>query len=69
MGWKKLLGDAKGKIDEMAENRRQTNAENERIKIAEEEKLLEYTDKVNELLDKFEISNFDAFLGRYLNVK
>jgi hypothetical protein len=73
MDWKKSLGkavgDVKGKIDDVAENRRQTNAKNEEIRIEEEKELLEYTDKVNELLDKFEISNFDAFLERYLNVK
>ena len=73
MNWKKSLGkavgDVKGKIDDAAENRRQTNAENERIKKEEEKEYLEYTNKVNDLLDKFEISNFDAFLGRYLNVK
>ena len=67
MGWKKLLGDAKGKIDEIAENRRQVNAENERITKENEKKLLEYTNKVNNLLDKFEISNFNDFLKRYLN--
>jgi hypothetical protein len=73
MDWKKSLGkavgDVKGKIDEAAENRRQTNVKNEEIRIEEEKEFLEYTDKVNELLDKFEISNFDAFLERYLNVK
>lgn len=69
MGWKKLLGDAKGKIDEMAETRRQTNAENERIKAEDEKVFSEYAKKVTDLLDKFEISNFDDFLGRYLNVK
>jgi len=67
MGWKKLLGDAKGKIDEIAENRRQINAENERITKENEEKLLEYTNKVNNLLDKFEISKFEDFLKKYLN--
>lgn len=73
MDWKKSLGkavgDVKGRIDDVAENRRQTNAKNEEIRIDEEKELLEYAEKVNELLDKFEISNFDAFLERYLNVK
>ena len=68
MGWKKLIGDAKGKIDDYQEKRRLENEEEERINSIEEKKLLEYTNKVNELLDKFEISNFDAFLKRYLNV-
>ena len=72
MNWKKSLGkavgDVKGKIDDAAENRRQTNAENERIKAEEEKEYLEYTNKVTDLLDKFEISNFDSFLQRYLNV-
>lgn len=68
MGWKKLIGDAKGKLDDYQEKRRLENEEEERINSIEEKKLLEYTNKVNELLDKFEISNFDAFLKRYLNV-
>lgn len=68
MGWKKLIGDAKGKLDDYQEKRRLENEEHERINSIEEKKLLEYTNKVNELLDKFEISNFDAFLKRYLNV-
>jgi hypothetical protein len=72
LNWKKSLGkavgDVKGKIDDAAENRRQTNAENERIKAEEEKEYLEYANKVTDLLDKFEISNFDSFLQRYLNV-
>ncbi len=72
MNWKKSLGkavgDVKSKIDDAAENRRQVNAENERIKAEEEKEYLEYTNKVTDLLDKFEISNFDSFLQRYLNV-
>jgi len=67
MGLKKFLGDAKDKIDEMAEKRRIANAENERIRLELERTEKEYADKVIELLDKFEISNFSDFLKRYLN--
>jgi len=69
MGWKKLLGDAKGKVDDYAEKRRIENQEKERIKEQQQQEYLEYVNTVNELLDKFEISNFEAFLERYLNLK
>lgn len=80
MNWKKSLskavGDVKGKIDDVAENRRQIIAENKVIEAqnklieAENEKvILEYTEKVNTLLEKFEISNFNDFLKRYVNEK
>lgn len=69
LNWKKALSDAKSKIDEMAEKRRITNEENKRIREEEERQAQEYLDKVNNLLDKFEISNFDEFLKRYLNVE
>lgn len=68
MNWKKALGDAKGKIDEMAEKRRLANEENKRIREEEERRAQEYLDKVNNLLDKFEISKFEEFMKRYLNV-
>ncbi len=71
MNWKKSLGkavgDVKGKIDDAAENRRQISAENERIRAEDEKAFSEYAKKVTDLLDKFEISNFDDFLKRYLN--
>ena len=62
MGWKKLLGDAKNKVDEIAENRRQVNAENKRLQEEEDHRKQEYLDKVNNLLDKFEISKFEEFM-------
>ena len=67
-GWKKLLGDAKEKINDYQEKKRIETEEQDRIDALENEKILEYTNKVNELLDKFEISNFNDFLKRYLNV-
>jgi hypothetical protein len=71
LNWKKSLGkavgDVKGKIDDAAENRRQISAENERIRAEDEKAFSEYAKKVTDLLDKFEISNFDDFLKRYLN--
>ncbi len=73
MDWKKSLGkavgDVKSKIDDAAENRRQVNAENERIRAEDEKVFSEYTKKVTDLLDKFEISNFNDFLKRYLNLE
>jgi len=68
MGWKKILGDAKGKIDDYQEKRRLENEEQERIDALDSEKVREYTNKINELLDKFEISNFESFIKRYLNI-
>jgi len=67
MGWKKLLGDAKGKIDEIQENRKLEKEEKERIISQQNKEWEEYINKVTGLLDKFEISNFNAFLKRYLN--
>lgn len=69
MNWKKALGDVKDKIDDVAENRRQTNAENKRLQDEEDQREQEYLDKVNSLLDKFEISKFEDFMKRYLNVE
>jgi len=68
MGWKKLLGDAKGKIDDYQEKKRIETEEQERIDAGTQKEFLEYTNKVNELLEKFEISNFNSFSERYLNV-
>ena len=68
MGWKKLLGDAKGKIDDYQEKKRIETEEQDRIDAGTQKEFLEYTNKVNELLEKFEISNFNSFSERYLNV-
>jgi len=68
-GWKKLLGDAKEKINDYQEKKRIETEEQDRIDALENEKTLEYTNKVNELLDKFEISKFEEFMKRYLNVE
>jgi len=68
MGWKKILGDAKGKIDDYQEKKRLETDEQDRIDALEDEEIRKYTNKVTELLDKFEISKFEEFLKRYLNV-
>ncbi len=68
LGWKKLLGDAKGKIDDYQEKKRIETEEQDRIDAGTQKEFLEYTNKVNELLEKFEISNFNSFSERYLNV-
>ena len=80
MGWKKMLGDAKEKIDEYAENKRIEKEEKERLerieedtrnrKIAEEELAYRnYQKEVNDLLHKFEISDLQNLLQKILNVK
>ena len=56
-------------VDEIAENRRQVNAENKRLQEEEDHRKQEYLDKVNNLLDKFEISKFEEFMKKYLNVE
>ena len=53
-----LLDRIKDNFEERRERKRQ-----------EDEKWKEYEDKVNELLDKFEIPDLDKFLMRYLNDK
>ena len=58
MGFKKFLGNVADKIEERREAR-----EVERLK--EEE----FENKVNDLLDKFEIPDMDKFLMRFLNNK
>ena len=80
MGWRKVLGDAKEKIDEYAEKRRIENEEKERIKRIEEEqrnrKIAEkkaaydrYKKEVDDLLSKFEISDLQNLLLKILNIK
>lgn len=69
MGFKKFFGKVAGKIEKKTENIKENRKEKRKAtKIAEEE-YLEFTNKVNDLLDKFEISNFDNFLMKYLNNK
>tara|TARA_B100000029_G_scaffold62907_1_gene56388 strand:+ start:151 stop:1002 length:852 start_codon:yes stop_codon:yes gene_type:complete len=69
MGWKKLLGDAKGKFDEYAEKKRFEKSERER-EIAEEERVFrKYQKEVNDLLLKFEIKDLQGLLKNILNVK
>ena len=60
------LGKFLGKVADDIKERRQEKRESQRIA---EEEYLEFTNKVNDLLDKFEISNFDNFLMKYLNNK
>lgn len=58
MDFKKALGNIKENINEKLEHRRQSKLEQE-----------EFENKVNDLLDKFEIPDFDDFLLKYLNQK
>ena len=53
-----ILGKIKGSIDERREKRR-----------IDKEEWQEYENKVNAMLDKFEIPDFDDFLMNYLNKK
>ena len=66
MGFKKLFGKVTDKIEKKTENIKENRKEKQKAtKIAEEE-YLEFTNKVNDLLDKFEISNFDNFLMNFI---
>jgi len=58
LGFKKFLGNVKEKYDERQERKR-----------GEEEEFEEYQDKVNELLDRLEIPDFNDFFMKYLNNK
>ena len=80
MGWKKILGDAKEKIDDYAEKRRMENEEKERIermeyeqrkseREAHESAYRKYEKEVNDLLSKFDISELESLLLKILNVK
>ncbi|MCH7648775.1 MAG: hypothetical protein IIA83_09230 [Thaumarchaeota archaeon] len=60
------LGKFLGKVASDVKERRKEKRESQRIA---EDEYLEFTNKVNDLLDKFEISNFDNFLMKYLNNK
>jgi len=53
-----ILGKIKGSIEDRQERKRE-----------EQDKQEEYEDKVDDLLEKFEIPDFDKFLMRYLNKK
>ena len=53
-----ILGKIKDSIEDRQERKREEQEEQE-----------EYDDKVNDLLDKFEIPDFDDFLMNYLNKK
>tara|TARA_Y100000590_G_scaffold292059_2_gene328806 strand:+ start:484 stop:1332 length:849 start_codon:yes stop_codon:yes gene_type:complete len=68
MGWKKLLKDAKGKIDEYAEKKQFEKVERERVLAEKEEIRRNYENEVNELLSKFEIKDLRNLLLRVLNV-
>lgn len=58
MDFKKVLGNIKENLDEKREHKRQNKLEQE-----------EFANKVHDLLDKFEIPDFDDFLLKYLNQK
>jgi hypothetical protein len=58
MDFKKIINDVKSKYDERQERKQE-----------EEEEYLEYQDKINELLDRFEIPDFNDFFMKYLNNK
>ena len=68
MGWKKLLKDAKGMIDEYAEKKQFEKEERERVLDEKEEIRRNYENEVNELLSKFEIKDLRNLLLRVLNV-
>ncbi|QLH08818.1 hypothetical protein [Candidatus Nitrosotenuis sp. DW1] len=74
------LEDGTENLKESIEERKQRKREEEIIRIGEEalrrkrenderEELLKFKNKVNDLLDKFEIPDFDKFLMKYLNNK
>lgn len=80
MGFKKFLGKVADKIEDVAEDikesREEKRRQEEKARAEEwqrEEKAREYREemenKVNRLLDKFEIPDFDNFLMKYLNDK
>lgn len=80
MGFKKFLGKVADKIEDVAEDIKESREEKRRQEEksrAEEwqrkEKARKYREeienKVNRLLDKFEIPDFDNFLMKYLNDK
>lgn len=69
MGFKKFLGKVVDKIEEKAEDMKEAREERREAKREEEAKQEEFQNKVDDLLDKFEIPDMDKFLMRFLNNK
>jgi len=69
MGFKKFLGKVADKIEDKADDIKEAREERREAKREEEAKQEEFENKVDDLLDKFEIPDFDKFLMRYLNNK
>jgi len=69
MGFKKFFGKVADKIEDKAGDIKKGREEKREAQRKADDEYLEFTNKVNDLLDKFEISNFDNFLMDYLNNK
>jgi len=67
MGFKKFLGKVAEKIEEKAEDIKEAREEKRQRQEMERGERLAYENKINDLLDKFEIPDMDKFLKRYLN--
>ena len=69
MGFKKFFGKVADKIEDKSRDIKKRREEKREVQRKADDEYLEYTNNVNDLLDKFEISNFDNFLMDYLNNK
>ena len=69
MGFKKFLGKVADKIEDKAGDIKEARDGRREAKKEEVFKRRIFERKVNDLLDKFEISNMDEFLIRFLNNK
>ena len=69
MGFKKFLGKVADKIEDKAGDIKEAREERREAKKEEESKREGFENKVKDLLDKFEIPDFDKFLMKYLNNK
>ena len=69
MGFKKFLGKVAEKIEDKAEDIKEAREERREARREAEAQHEEYENKVNDLLDKFEIPDMDKFLMRFVNNK
>lgn len=69
MGFKKFLDKVIDKIEDVTDDIKDARDEKRKRKEMAEGERLEFENKVNDLLDKFEIPDFDKFLMKYLNNK
>ena len=67
MGFKKFLGNVADKIEDKASDIKEAREERREAKRKEEFQQEEIENKVNDLLDKFEIPDLNKFLMKYLN--